>query len=119
MANIRTSRRGGRVFRGGRSVRETLWVDVGHTLDTQLSASATAALINSGNAALFALAPFTIVRVRGVWLCRSDQSAATETFAGSLGYAIVSQQAVAVGISAPPPYALPYYRTPDALNPAL
>ena len=101
MANIRTARRSGFITRGGRNVRETLWIGVGGTA-TNLSAASTAAFINSGSAGLLALRPFTMVRTRGYLHCRSDQNAANESFGVSLGYAVVSDQASAIGVTAVP-----------------
>ncbi len=82
-------------------VRETVWGDVG-TTETVLSGAPTAALINTLGAGALAQRPFTIIRVRGVIHVRSDQAAATETFIGDLGYAIVSDQAIAIGVTAVP-----------------
>ncbi len=101
MARIFTNRKSGFIQRGGAMRRESLWIGVGRT-QTTVAASATAALIGVFNAAALALRPFTIVRVRGVWLAHSDQSAASESFQGNLGYAIVSDQASAVGVTAVP-----------------
>ncbi len=101
MANIRTVRRSGRVFRGGKSRRETMWIGVATTENT-LGGAPTAVLANSLNAAALALRPFTIVRVRGMIYVRSDQTAANQTYGVSLGYAVVSAQAEAIGITALP-----------------
>ncbi len=101
MANIRTARRSGRVFRGGRNVRESAWIGVTGTLST-IGAGSSAVFINSLNAAALALTPFTVVRSRGLLFIKSDQSAAAENQAAVLGVAVVSDQAVAVGITALP-----------------
>ena len=101
MANIRTARRSGLVLRGGRNRRDTLWTSITGT-GTVLASSTTSALINSANAALLALTPFTVVRVRGYFHIISDQTAAAEDQAVNLSYAIVSEQAVAIGVSAVP-----------------
>ncbi len=101
MANVRTSRRSGFITRNGVQRRETLWVGIPRAADT-LAASATAALSQSFNAAVLALRPFTIVRTRMQWLTHSDQSAASESFVGNIGLAVVSDQAVAVGVTAIP-----------------
>ena len=84
-----------------RQVRETLWLDVA-TTESILGGAPTAVLANSLNAAALALRPFTIVRTRGIFSIRSDQIAASETFMGDLGYAVVSDQAVAIGVTAVP-----------------
>ena len=101
MANIRTGRRSGLVLRGGRNRRETLWFFFDGT-GTTPGSSTTAALLNVLNAAALALTPFTIVRTRGYFHIRSDQEAADEDQALNLGYAVVSEQASAIGITAIP-----------------
>ena len=70
--------------------------------ETTLASSTTAVLLGTLNAAALAMRPFTIVRTHmAIWL-RSDQAAAVETQSCALGLAVVSDQAVAVGISAVP-----------------
>ena len=54
------------------------------------------------NAAVLALRPFTIVRTRYEAYIQLDQTAASEIFVTAIGMAIVSDQAVAVGITAVP-----------------
>jgi len=100
MANLRVGRRSGRIFRGGRSVRETAWVNIA-TTSTGLAPS-TGVLFSGFSAAALGLRPFTIVRVRGWLSLSSDQSIAVETYAGSLGMAVVSDQAFAIGVTAVP-----------------
>ena len=80
--------------------RKTLWAGFGGS-NTNLAAGA-ATIINSANAALLLLRPFTIVRTRLVWNVRSDQAAVTENYAAAIGLAVVSDQAVAVGVTAVP-----------------
>ncbi len=101
MANIRTGRKSGFIVRDGRSVRETLWLGIARTSNT-LAVSATALQINVMTALQVALAPYTIVRSRGTWLCFSDQQAASEEYVGSLGFSVVSSQASAIGVTALP-----------------
>ena len=101
MANVRTGRKSGFITRNGVQRRETVWLQFPRA-STSLAASATSALVYSLNAAALALEPFTIVRTRFQWLCVSDQSAATETFVGNFGLAVVSDQAVAIGVTAVP-----------------
>jgi len=101
MANIRTARRSGFVRRGGRMVRESLWIGVTGT-NTTLAAGSTAALINVTGAAILALRPITIVRSRGLLFLTSDQAAAAEPQAITLGCAVVSDQSVAIGVTALP-----------------
>ena len=89
------------VTRGGRQVRATLWTHWIETI-TNLPAIDTAAVINASNAALVALAPFTIVRTRGLFCIRSDQAVADESYAAALGFVVVSAQAIAIGVTAVP-----------------
>ncbi len=101
MANIRTARRSGLVLRGGRNVRESRWLFITGTTAT-LPSSSTAIIINSLDAGALALTPFTIVRTRGFLHLKSDQTAAAEDQAVNLGYAVVSVQASAIGVTAVP-----------------
>ncbi len=101
MANIRSSRRGGRVFRGGRMVRESVWF-TGPLVVTTIAAAGTSVLVSSLNAAALALRPFTLVRTRGILQLRSDQEAASESAMFSYGQCVVSDQASAIGITAIP-----------------
>ena len=81
--------------------RESVWGFFGPT-QTTLAAGSTPAFIAQLNAAADALRPFTIVRVRGYWYIESDQVAASELYGASLGMAIVSDQAAAIGVTAVP-----------------
>ena len=101
MANIRTARRSGRIFRGGKSVRESAWVAVAPTTTT-ITAAGTSVLFTGFSAATLGLRPFTVVRTRGTMAIRSDQAVATEVFQASLGFAVVSDQALAIGVTAVP-----------------
>jgi len=101
VANIRRSRRSGFVTRGGRQVRESLWFAIAST-DTQLASANTAALFTGLTATLLALRPFTVVRTRGYIHVRSDQITTSEIFQGSMGAAVVSDQALAIGVTAVP-----------------
>jgi len=100
MTDRSRSRKSG-FIRGGVSRRETLWLFMDETV-TSLAAANSAALIISLNAAALALRPFTIVRTRGAWYVESDQSAAGESQHVGLGYAVVSDQASAIGVTAVP-----------------
>jgi len=95
------AQRGRRIIRGGRQVRETIWLSLPAAFDT-LATSGTAALSSSLNAGALALRPFTIVRTHINWVCLTDQSAASEFFVGNLGLAVVSDQAAAIGVTAVP-----------------
>jgi len=87
--------------RGGKTVRETVWL--GHTpTAVNLAAASTANLFGSLNAAAIALLPFTVIRSRGILSYGSDQTVASENFSAALGIAIVTQQASAIGVTAVP-----------------
>jgi len=101
MANISRSRKSGFTLRSGVMRRETFWIGVGISANALASANS-AALINSASAGLLAVRPFTIVRTRGNWVVRSDQLAASEDLSVGIGYAVVSDQATAIGVSAVP-----------------
>ncbi len=97
-------RRFPRVIRGGRQVRESRWLDAIPVVQT-LAAASTAAITHSLSAVELALRPFTIVRTRGLFSVISDQSAQTEDQQVGVGFSVVSDQAVAIGVTAvPTPY---------------
>ena len=89
--------------RGRAPRRQTAWISsVDETAFTGLSGNA-AVLAGAGlNAAGLALRPFTVVRVRGLFSCKSDQIANIEEPFGAVGFAVVSDDAAAVGITAVP-----------------
>ena len=101
MANIRTSHKSGFITRNGVRRRQSLWLAIA-AVDTTLGAAATAVITNLSPATILALRPFTIVRTRGELFVRSDQSAATEDFVVSMGYSVVTDQAIAIGVTAVP-----------------
>ena len=101
MANLRIGRRSGLVLRGGKNRRSTFWFSGVDTSST-ITAPSTAVALTSLNAAALALRPFTVVRTRGILHLRSDQNAVTEVQAAAYGQIIVSDQAVAIGITALP-----------------
>ncbi len=70
--------------------------------NTTLASTNAVAIVHALNAAALALRPFTIVRTRGYWQVRSDQVGASENYGASLGFAVVSDQAVAIGATAVP-----------------
>ncbi len=84
-----------------RSGRKTFWVG-GTIVETTLASANSAAILTSLNAAALALRPFTIVRTRGQWGFHSDQQAADESQHIHYGSIVVSDEAVAVGITAVP-----------------
>jgi len=102
MANIRTGRKSGFIIRNGVKRRETLWIGDTATTPVGLAGANTAVLINSLGALALALRPFTIVRTRGVVVVRTDQIAASEDVDLAYGQVVVSDQAVAIGITALP-----------------
>ena len=81
--------------------RQTVWVQLSPFVST-IAAASTAVAIFSFNAAALALRPFTIVRTRASMTMRSDQNAASERFGANFGMAVVSDQAVAIGVTAVP-----------------
>ncbi len=87
--------------RGGRQVRDTLWIALAPGRDT-LAAASTAAFIASLDAFGLSLRPFTIVRSLIHLSIHSDQVAASENFDAAFGMAVVSDQAVAIGVTAIP-----------------
>ena len=82
--------------------RLTSWVASPNITAVQNLAANSVILQGSGNAALLAARPFTIVRTRGSFWVKSDQVAATRTPFGALGFSVVSDAAVAIGITALP-----------------
>ncbi len=101
MAFVNRSRKSGLVLRSSGAKRATQWIAASVT-NTALAGPSGAAVILVGNAALLALAPFTIVRTRGLINVRSDQSAASETFHVGLAWFVPTVQASAIGVTAVP-----------------
>ncbi len=96
------ARKSGHIIRGGRTIRRTtMWLSGNFATNTLASTNAVA-LIGTLNAAGLALRPFTVVRTRGNMFLRSDQTSALELYSTSMGFAIVSDQAVAIGVTAVP-----------------
>ncbi len=101
MAN-RIRSRSPQFVRGKR--RETRWLDAIPT-EALLSGASTPAILLTLTAAELALRPFTIIRTRGHWTAQTDQFVASEDYQVALGLAVVSDQAVAIGVTAvPTPY---------------
>ena len=88
-------------IRGGRSVRETLWLFVTETRSVTVGANG-ATFIGSLSAGALALRPFTVVRSLLHWSARSDQTGASENWGHAIGIAVVSDQSAAIGITAIP-----------------
>ncbi len=101
MANLNIGRKSGFIIRSGVRRRETIWVGV-QEVNVTLAAANSAALINTGGVGIAALRPFTVVRTRLTWFCRSDQTGALESYQAALGVAVVTDQASAIGITAVP-----------------
>jgi len=100
MANISRSRKSGFITRNGVSRRESLWFS--GVFFQQTVGGSTAVVLSSLNVAALGLRPFTVVRTRGVLSIRSDQAAAREQQICAYGHAVVSDQSVAVGVTAIP-----------------
>ena len=83
------ARKTGFVRRGGRMVRETLWLAIGPTSNTFGTVGAPV-LFTGFSAIILDLRPFTVVRTRGEFYVGSDQESADERYAASIGMAIVS-----------------------------
>ena len=81
--------------------RETTWFSF-EPANANIGTAGDAVLVFALNAAALALRPFTIVRTRFLVAIRSDQAAAIEVQRGAVGLAVVSDQAVAVGVTAVP-----------------
>ena len=84
-----------------KSGRTTFWFQA-TAVQATITAASTATLITSLNAAALALRPFTVIRSRGYMQMTSDQSAASEVQEAAFGKIIVSDQAVAIGVTAVP-----------------
>ncbi len=95
------ARKSGFVRRHGVMRRETVWFG-GIVVTSTLGAASTAVFQTSLNAAALALRPFTVIRTRGHMLVRSDQTAANEQVNVMYGRAVVTDQAVAIGVTALP-----------------
>ncbi len=89
--------------RGASAISQKRFTSWFQFLSTEVTMSATGGtIIFSLNAAALALRPFTVVRSRFELMLRSDQAAAIEAQAAAFGMAVVSDQAVAVGVTAVP-----------------
>ncbi len=81
--------------------RQTVWSGVVMT-ETTITGGTGAVLLTGLAAAGLALRPFTVIRNVGIIYITSDQVANSETQAVAYGAAVVSDQAVAIGITAVP-----------------
>ena len=106
MAHVITGRKSGFIQRAGSMIRQTRWISLSDFQSTTLAAGSAATLISTMAAPLLEMRPFTIVRTRGTLFLESDQTSVTESQFCAYGHAVVSDQAVAVGITAvPTPFA--------------
>jgi len=81
--------------------RISTWFQFQPLIITQASPG-TATMIFSLNSAALALRPFTVVRTLFTYHVLSDQVASGEFQIGAIGMAVVSDQAVAIGVTAVP-----------------
>ena len=95
------ARKSGFVRRGNAMRREMLWFGGAFTATAIASASGSV-LMTSLNAAALAFRPFTIVRNHAYLHINSDQVGVSENYSVAFGKAVVSDQAVDVGITALP-----------------
>ena len=84
-----------------RSARKTTWFQF-LPVETTLAGSAATSLVFALNAVALAMRPFTIVRTHWYVKLQSDQAASVENQAIGVGLGVVSDRAVAVGVSAVP-----------------
>lgn len=80
--------------------RQSLWIPF--AVGPSVSAANALTLVFSLNADGLDLAPFTVVRTRGLVTMWSDQSTAAEVPEGILGFIVVQNTAVLIGTSAIP-----------------
>jgi len=90
-----------RTRRGGIVRRETEWLDIQLGEDT-VASTGSAVLSASLGAQGLALRPFTVIRTILDVRVESNQAAASERQIAAIGLAVVSDQAVAIGITAVP-----------------
>ena len=100
MANINIGRKSGFIRRSGGMRRESIWIGIAGSVIA--IAPLTPVLFTGLDAGTLAIRPFTVVRTRGVLSLTTDQVAATESYHAALGFAVVSDEALAVGITAVP-----------------
>ena len=100
MANVSIRRKSGFIQRAGVMRRETSWSAVTATRTTLVAG--TPVLFTGFGADTLAQRPFTIIRVRGYGHIASDQIAASEGYMAHIGLSVVSEQALAIGVTAVP-----------------
>ena len=88
---------------GRSSKRKTLWLNFMNIDTDRVALAAGASVLDASlNAAALALRPFTVIRTRGVFMVMTDQSTGPEFPFGACGFAVVSDQASAIGVTAVP-----------------
>jgi len=92
--------RGFRPRISGATRRQTAWLGFSPALSTLTTAGGT--IVYSLNAAALAARPFTVVRTHMELYIISDQAAASEDQIGAFGWCVVSDQALAIGVTAVP-----------------
>jgi len=102
VANLRIGRRSGLGLRGGGRRRLTEWFPSADVTAVTALPAANAILSQSLVTTELARRPFTVVRVRGLIHVESDQTGANEIPFGALGFAVVTDQAIAAGGAALP-----------------
>ena len=95
------ARKSGFVRRNGVMRRDTDWFG-GSFITTVLASTNAVVLLAEFGALALAKRPFTIVRVRGGFHVRSDQTGAAEGYGVQMGFSVVSDQAAAIGVTAVP-----------------
>ncbi len=90
-----------RGFRGGPR-RQTRWLASPDISAVTVLTGGAATFFGQLNAEELALRPFTVVRTVGMFAGRSDQIAASEDAMGAFGMAVVSEAAIAIGVTALP-----------------
>jgi len=101
MAFVNRSTKSGFILRPGGPKRMSQWVGGGF-IQTAITTASTATLITQFSSGITDLEPFTIVRTRGTIQLSSDQISAAEDQEVAYGHCVVSQQAVAIGVTAVP-----------------
>ena len=84
----------------GRTRRLTTWFEFPPATTT--IGGSTASLIGVLNAAALAMRPFTVIRSHIAFAVKSDQAAAIEQQNVGFGMAVVSDQSIAIGVTAVP-----------------
>ena len=95
------ARKSGFIRRNNRMIRDTAWFG-GVFAQTTIAAASTAMLVTSLTAGALAIWPFTVIRSRGLVGIVSDQTGTGENYSAAYGRCVVSDQSVAIGVTAVP-----------------